>query len=104
MFSHPFPIHSAAWVWVFLPQTDCAEVSAFAGQSSYVGSVKKTKKPKTTTRNKQTKKPPTIFPVLELCSELNFQFKGSQFLPFSPTSGNIHPVTEVWAHSTICSL
>lgn len=111
-FSHHFLIYSSAWIWVVLLQISSAEVPAFSGlKSSYVGCFKKTtKKPKQQLQNtpaKQTSPHPTaIFPALELLSELSFKFKGSKwskFLSFSFTSGNIHPVTEVWAHSIICS-
>lgn len=53
-FSHHFPIYSAAWIWIVLPQTGYAEVPAFAGlMNSYVGHFKKNPKNQTTTKKPQ---------------------------------------------------
>lgn len=88
--------------------SNCAEEPVFASLRVLMLALskknpKKPRKTKQLQQNPQYKQtnPPTLFPVLELLSELSFKFKGIKFLTFSSTSGNIHPVTEVWAHSTI---
>lgn len=68
--------------------------------------LQKKHKNKNTNKHHQTNKQttlPSVFPVLELLSELSSKFKISKFLFFSSTSGNIHPVTKVWTHLIICS-